>query len=504
MKPCHRFFFVLVLTIAGSFAFFWITTTPSMVAQDLCVTNTTFVSPLAPFRSPLATPKDRRVVTDDTKWLFAHDVVDNPYEAMRFTANGFAPPWNRTSDFMIGRVVVGIILPESNGAVMPSTENWTSGEISFVTQEVNQALQWWTQQASNRGISLEFVIPTDHPITVATGYEPIKMIGLEEPFGEAHIWVNDTMAHLGYNDPSQNYLQRVQHYDDDLRRTHHADWAFTIFVINGTNDGDGAFAPGSWGIPNAVVMAWAKRPGPYTVVNNLSSIGANWPDKFYLDNIIAHEIGHVFGAADEVWANGSDCGTGRECTTKFGYLSVENQNCNRTPQCAINRPDCVMRVGDLVYLCPYSAGQVGWRDSDSDGLPDSIDTVPQLTVTGYPSSPSLSYILNYSAEITDIPYPTTQSGYIPVSINTVSVQYRIGATGPWGTAIPGDGAWDSSYEENFKIAIFDNGTYTIYLRAINRVGHTSAVTSHTITINSSEPVYRVRLPLVLRNYSPSN
>lgn len=231
MKPPHRFFFVLVLTIAGFFAFFWIATTPSMVAQDLCVTNTAFVSPLAPFRSPLATPTDRRVVTDDTKWLFAHDVVDNPYETMRFTTNGFAPPWNRTSDFMIGRVVVGIILPESNGAVMPSTENWTSREISFVTQEVNQALQWWTQQANNRGISLEFVIPSDHPITVATGYEPIKMIGLEEPFGEAHIWVNDTMAHLGYNDPSQNYLQRVQHYDDDLRRTHHADWAFTIFVV---------------------------------------------------------------------------------------------------------------------------------------------------------------------------------------------------------------------------------------------------------------------------------
>jgi len=46
MKPPHRFLFVLVLTIAGFFAFFWIATTPSMVAQDLCVTNTAFVSPL--------------------------------------------------------------------------------------------------------------------------------------------------------------------------------------------------------------------------------------------------------------------------------------------------------------------------------------------------------------------------------------------------------------------------------------------------------------------------
>ena len=499
MRPRNRFFFALALTTVGVFTFFWIVVSPSLMAQDLYVTNTAYISPLAPFKSPVATPAVRRVVSEHTKWLFAHDVIDSQHEAISSMTDGFAPPWNRTSDFMIGRVVVGIILPESNGAVMPSTEDWASGEISFVAQEIDEALQWWAQQASSRGISLEFVIASGHPITVATSYEPIKMIGLEEPFGEAHIWVSDTMAHLGYNDPGLSYRQRVQRFDDDLRRTYHTDWAFTIFVVNGSRDGDGVFAPGSWGIPGAVVAAWAERPGPYAIANNLSSIGANWPDKTYLGNIIAHEVGHVFGAADEVWANGSDCGTGSECTAKFGYLSVENQNCNRTPQCAINRPDCVMRVGDLVYLCPYSAGQVGWRDSDSDGLSDPVDTVPQLTITGYPTNPSSSHILNYLAAVTDNPYPTTQSGYVPVSINTVSVQYRIGATGPWVTAIPGDGAWDSSYEENFRIAIFDNGTYTIYFRAINRVDHVSAVTSHTITINSSEPVYRVRLPLILRN-----
>jgi hypothetical protein len=67
------------------------------------------------------------------------------------------------------------------------------------------------------------------------------------------------------------------------------------------------------------------------------------------------------------------------------------------------------------------------------------------------------------------------------------------------TTIPGDDAWDSSHEEGFRIPIFENGTYAIYLRATNEVGHTSSITSHTITVSSSEPVYRVRLPLVMRD-----
>jgi hypothetical protein len=399
---------------------------------------------------------------------------------------------------MIGRVVVGIVLPESNGVISPSLETWDATEITFVRQEVDQALQWWTQQAQSRGISLEFVVPPTHPITVATAYEPIRMIGLEPPFGQADIWISDTMAHLGYNDPAMGFLQRVKKYDDDLRKAYQADWAFTIFAVNGTRDGDGLFAPGSWGIPNAVVTAWAMGPGPYAVVNNLSAVAAGWDNKYYLDNVVAHEIGHVFGAADEVWASGGDCAPGHECTNKFGYLSVENQNCGSS--CAINWPDCVMRVGDLVRICNYSAGQIGWRDSNSNGLPDPIDTFPELNITAYPANPSPTHILSFTAQVTDIPYPTTQSGYISVTINTVSIQYQIGSTaGPWITALPGDGAWDSPYEENFRIPIFDNGTYTIYIRAINRVGHTSAITSRTITINSSEPVYRVRLPIVMRN-----
>ena len=38
-------------------------------------------------------------------------------------------------------------------------------------------------------------------------------------------------------------------------------------------------------------------------------------------------------------------------------------------------------------------------------------------------------------------------------------------------------------------------------RAINEVGHTSTITSHTVTINSLDPIHRAHVPMVNRNYS---
>jgi hypothetical protein len=501
--------FVLLLSIVAN----------SSSGADMASMWYSSIVPVPTFYSPLPTPTPKAKVSEKAKWRFAHDVFDKhdakkPKDreaglaeslAVGGTSGGYAPDWTHTSDFMVGRIVVGIILPESNGVISPSVENWDANEISFVTAEINQALQWWTQQAQARQVQVEFIVPSGYPRIVETGYEPIQMIGLEAPFGQAHIWIADVMSHLGYNDPQMTYLQRVEKFDDDLRRAYNADWAITVFAVDApyvphdpsAPDPSGMFAPGSWGLPGVSVTAWAHRPGPHQVINRLSGI-AQRQEENGLDNIVAHEIGHMFGAADEVWADGSDCGTGGLCNVRFGYLSVENQNCNRTPQCAINRPECVMRAADLDYLCDYSAGQVGWRDSDGDHLADPIDTTPTLSISAYPANPSSSYVLHYSAQVTDVPYPTSQTGYVSVTINTVSVQYRIGIAGTWVTAIPGDGAWDSPYEVNFRIPIFQNGTYTIYLRAINRVGHTSSEVSHTITINSSAPIYRVRLPLVLR------
>ncbi len=392
--------------------------------------------------SPLPTPTPKAKVSEKAKWRFAHDVFDKhdakkpkgqENEALSpltvgVAAGGYAPDWTRTSDFMVGRVVVGIILPESNGVISPSIENRDATEINFVTEEINQALQWWTQQAQARQVVVEFIVPPGYPRIVETGYEPIQMIGLEVPFGQAHIWLADVMSHLGYNDPQMTYLQRIEKFDDDLRRAYGADWAITIFAVDApyvphdpsAPDPSGLFAPGSWGIPGVAVTAWAQRPGPHQVINRLSGV-AQRQEENGLDNVVAHEIGHMFGAADEVWADGSDCGTGSQCNVRFGYLSVENQNCNRTPQCAINRPECVMRVADLDYLCDYSAGQVGWRDSDGDHLVDSIDTTPVLSISGYPPNPSPS---SASPAASPLPTPRKPSGNSSTTAWTPSPKSR--------------------------------------------------------------------------------
>ena len=44
------------------------------------------------------------------------------------------------SEYMIGSVAIGLILPESTGAIDPTTENWTSEERQKVYDEVLEGM----------------------------------------------------------------------------------------------------------------------------------------------------------------------------------------------------------------------------------------------------------------------------------------------------------------------------------------------------------------------------
>ena len=141
MKSKHNVVFVVTLAAVGLCAAIGIATMGPVDPVEA------FRAPLPPpslFWSPLLLPEALGPTGESP---LAHDVIDRDVGTGRLSPNGFAPGWGRTSDFMIGRIVVGIVLPDSNGEFMDSTEDWDQAEIDFVRQEIQEALQWWVDQA---------------------------------------------------------------------------------------------------------------------------------------------------------------------------------------------------------------------------------------------------------------------------------------------------------------------------------------------------------------------
>lgn len=265
------------------------------------------------------------------------------------------PTSTETSLFMIRDTSVAIILMESNGSIDPNLEDWDEVRKNQVISEIQAALDWWAEKDP-----YTFVTWTYHVYTVPTSYEPITHLSTEE-----HLWVNEAMAYFGYT--SDDYFTyKVRDFDDDLRKSDGTDWAFTIFVVDSLNDVDGKFEDG-W-------FAWAfgspSNPGPLMAMTYDN--GGYTIDR--MDAVAAHEIGHIFGAADE-YTGAYHCDEHSDCYECYGYLHVENQNCMQG--CLINVP-CIMKDPIFAFtngdLCEYTRGQVGWRDEDGDNILDAIDS----------------------------------------------------------------------------------------------------------------------------------
>jgi flagellar hook assembly protein FlgD len=90
--------------------------------------------------------------------------------------------------------------------------------------------------------------------------------------------------------------------------------------------------------------------------------------------VLAHESSHLFGAQDEY--------EGKSCDLSSGYLRAFNANSYGASgdQHCHNHLDCMMAVDWTWDLCPDSRKQVGWWDSDLNGVYDPIDH-PSATAT---------------------------------------------------------------------------------------------------------------------------
>ncbi len=374
--------------------------------------------------------------------LVGDALLPPPPDGLQPLANDLTPGYYETSEYFIGRVAVGIVLPESDGGVDSSTEDWTEAERTLVLSEITAALNWWAAREPNAHLTFVYDDGTAAPIT--TGYEPVS-----RRYSDQALWIAQVLSKKGYTGSS--YFDQVRQYNNALRDTYDTDWAFTIFVVDSSNDSDNRFADG--------YFAYAYLGGPFTVM----TYGNNGYGPSNMDAVAAHEIGHIFLALDQYYS------AYQRCTYKSGYLGVENQN-SQYGGCASNVTS-IMRGQTWPYragaIDEYARGQIGWRDSDGDGILDPVDTSLNVVNTGYITGTDA---FTFVGTVQDDPYPS--SFRRSTIINTIErVQYRV-AGGGWTDAQPSDGTFDS-YTEAYTFATppLFAGDLVVDLRVIDSAGN---------------------------------
>lgn len=385
-----------------------------------------------------------------------------------------SPAEDQTSEFLIGSVAVAVIFPESDGGIDTSSENWSGARQNQSLSEISAALDWWASREPRAGLSFTYRVVRD----VRTGYEPIAHPQSDEP-----LWIGQVMGRLGLTDGS--YFERVETYVNDLREAYGTDWAFAVFVVDDFNDSDKRFADG-------IYFAYAYVGGPFLVM----TYGNDRYGPTNMDAVMSHETGHIFWALDEYIGRVS-------CEQRSGYLDVANSN-SLTPSagaCGLNQT-CVMRGQiapfTLGSLCESSRGQLGWRDTDGDGIFDPVDTDMEVTASfsRLYRAPEGRMTRTYSGRTTDRPWPS--ASHWPTSINVVSdVTFRIDGS-DWSAATPSDGFWDEPIEEfSFELSDLTEGSHDIVVRSVNSVGN-SAVCTITQQIAPPGQSSSSYLPLIQR------
>lgn len=356
-----------------------------------------------------------------------------------------APGTNQTSEFMIGKIAVGIILPESTG----NTENWSDTRRNQVFSEIVTAMNWWVTQGGAKA-NLTFIY--EQRFNVPTQYEPITMSGMSD---EA-TWVADVLGNMGYTSGAAS--TRARSYDNYLRTTYGTDWAFCFIVVDSLNDSDGKFNDG--------YFAWAYLGGPYSILTyDNNGYGING-----MDTVARHETGHIFLAGDEYCTPGYAC-----CDFNYyGYLNIYNGNCESNNPASI---ECVMKRNSNA-ICDYTRGQIGWKDSDYNAKYDPIDNTVTLEIKNTPT-PDANRRVTFTGTATDVPCnsPTRTE----VNINKITtVRYRIDG-GSWQAANTDDGAYDEDVENfTFTTPPLSLVYHTIEIEAVSSSGNVSITDIHEL------------------------
>ena len=223
---------------------------------------------------------------------------------------------------MTGEMSVGLVFVESSQSGGPK---FTSAERNEVCAEIVTGLNWLSSQHPSGDLSwvydLQFI-----SIAVADGTNS----------SNESYWRDPAMGQVTYDGNTYAAAwSSVADYREDMRLANWSDHALVIFVTPFAN-------------------SWHAYAGSGRVTLARRNNWGGW-GRGTIDMITAHEVSHLFGAADEYTGSGTPCSS---CSTTHGCDHVLNGNCGA---CASPRQDCAMD-GNSQRLCGYTRGQIGWSD----------------------------------------------------------------------------------------------------------------------------------------------
>jgi hypothetical protein len=389
-------------------------------------------------------------VLDDLRGPRARDAA----AARLLGALGALPAVRETAAFAAGKVAVAVVFVESDGSVDRSTEDWSRPDPANpgnrrvnVLAKVQAALDWWNARSPDG--SLEAFLPAagqyGAPLTGHTRFEPISrpvsQFNRDYRLSDAG-WRWEIMGRLGFaHDRIDDSPLPERAYADKVRRKTGADWAFVLYVVDSLRDADGMFR-------DKAVAYTAGLYGPYTVLT-YDNDGYTFA---HFDAVLAHEMGHVFGALDEYRPPRPGYPSTGDLTA--GYLGVRNRNAT---QGGTTDLPCIMRgsqasLDAFLYgeLCPSTVGQTGLRDSDADTRPNVVDTRPSFGPVVTIPAPGGGLIMTGSVREQPCPRGTSSIG-IPFRHNVSifvphDLKFRVDG-GAWLPLDPVDGRFDEPVEK---------------------------------------------------------
>jgi hypothetical protein len=145
-------------------------------------------------------------------------------------------------------------------------------------------------------------------------------------------------------------------------------------------------------------------------------------------------------------------------------------------------------------VCNYTKGQLGWKESDGDSLPDILDTYPETVLYEYFPDPCSTFTPTYAGTC----WVTKLTNLNPrnfnrhdITLNRIAkVEFRVDG-GPWQDALPNDGVWADDGGEGFHFTTdpLTDTTHVIEARAHHTYGNIDTTLAvDTLTVSGTSGV----------------